>query len=280
MNSESAWIKRFFDCKFPLFKKDVNLSEAKKILEEHKPDKLYKYRRADDHGFDVIETGALWLARADTVTDEYDCYYVYSLDKILDYHEQSLREALPNVHTSTVQQLRESRKPHIEADHDKLRDLFRKSIKLCSLCERADVDHMWKEYSGNNTGFCIEFDLQRVPQDLWEMLYPVFYTDDTVDLSAYNAVISRNKEKVNRAFIRQAALTKSLKWEPEREWRIIYPDVPEKIGVNCTGIPISCVYIGREASHATINRVTEICPNKGIAVKNKAQKFFPTTYNE
>ena len=72
MNSESAWIKRFFDCKFPLFKKDVNLSEAKKILEEHKPDKLYKYRRADDHGFDVIETGALWLARADTVTDEYD----------------------------------------------------------------------------------------------------------------------------------------------------------------------------------------------------------------
>jgi hypothetical protein len=267
MSGESVWVKNFFDCQFPLLKRDVKLNEAKQILEQHKPTKLFKYRQADSRGFEVIETGNLWLAKADTVNDEYDCFYAYSIEDILDDHEQTLRESVPDVEDSTIQQLRESHRLRIQAEHDNLRTAFRQSIKLCSLSQRLDIPKMWEEYSGNHSGFCIEFDLRRVPPELWEMLLPIFYTDNMVDFSAYNAGVRRSKGNINRSYIRRAALTKALKWEEEQEWRIIYPDEPEKPGVNCSGIPISCVYLGYKASQHTADQVTAICQSKGIPVK-------------
>lgn len=267
MSGESVWVKEFFDCQFPLFKKDLNLVEAQKVLEEHKPTKLYKYRKANNRGFEVVETGNLWLAKADTVNDEYDCFYVYSLDDILDDHERTLRASFVDVPDSLVQELRNSRGSEIQADHDRIRKDFQQTVKLCSLSQNLDIEKMWKEYSDEHTGFCIEFDLQRVPPKFWEILLPIFYTDERVDLSSYNAAIRQNKDLIHRPYIRRAALTKELKWEEEQEWRIIYPDEPQKPGVNCSGIPISCVYIGHMATDETVKRVTKICAQKNIPVK-------------
>lgn len=272
MNRQSAWVECFFDCQFPLLKQDIKAEKAEQILQNHKPSKLYKYRQADDFGFDVIEKAELWLARADTVNDPFDCFFTYNVEDILDSHERGLREKKPDVSDEVVQQLRQQHSGTIKNDHDKIREDFRKRVKLCSLSQRSDIKKMWEEYSDNHSGFCIEFDFQQVQQDLWKILLPVFYTDTRVDFSSYITRIHREREKVNPSFIRRAALTKSLEWEYEEEWRIILPDDPEKSGIVCSSLPMSCVYLGCNATQETESRVESICSQKNMPVK-KIRRF-------
>jgi len=99
------------------------------------------------------------------------------------------------------------------------------------------------------------------------MLLPIFYTDEKVDISEFIVGTYKKYETINASFMRRAALTKSLKWKYEQEWRMIYLSEPNKQGVPLRGIPISCVYLGYEASQDTSDHVESICRRKNIPLK-------------
>jgi hypothetical protein len=269
MSDESAWVEEFLNCRFPLFNDEIRLDEATEIILNNKPDKLYKYRQADSFGFSVIEKGELWLARANTVEDEFDCFYTYDPEIILDSIEQKFKEIPPSNSNEVVRQFR---RRDIECLFNNQRDSFRNTIKLCSLSRQSDISKMWENYSENYMGFCIEFDLQKANYGIWEYLFPVLYSETKVDFSSYFIMILKERQKLNPSFIRRAALTKSLDWAHEKEWRIIAPDKPEKLGIECSCIPISCVYLGYEASQETTARVESLCMQKGIPVKKMQKK--------
>jgi hypothetical protein len=269
MSRESAWVEEFLNCQFPLLKDEISLDEAKEIMLNHKPEKLYKYREANDFGFSVIETEKLWLARANTVNDVRDCCYIFYQKDILDYYEHNLKTINPGISDETI---RQSRLRDIERNISDQRDGLRESIKLCSLSQQFDILEMWERYSEDHTGFCVEFDTQKTSHDIWEYLFPVLYSNTKVDFTPYFIKIPEERHKLNPSFIRRALLTKSLDWEYEKEWRIIYPAEPEKLGVYCSGMPISCVYLGYMASQKTSVHIESICTPKGIPVKKMRKK--------
>jgi len=264
MSRESTWVNRFLTYRFPLLKNEIQLDVAKEILLKHKPEKLYKYRQADNVGFSVIQNEELWLARADTVNDPYDCYFTHNPENILDSNERII-QAVPPIFDENVIQfgLR-----GIESIINYQRDCLRKRIKLCSLSKQFDILKMWERYSQFHTGFCVEFDLQKSNDAIWDYLFPVHYSNIKVDFTNYVKILLEKPHVLNQSFIRRALLTKSLDWEYENEWRIITPDKPEMLGVRCSCIPISCVYLGYMASQDTVVHIESICRPKGISVKN------------
>ena len=185
--------------------------------------------------------------------------YTVNRAKLLDYISQT-QEYMPQVQTvAAVNCLAQI--PDLlfgEENKKRMKALFdgavnaRETIGLCSLSERPDNEHMWKEYAANDSGYCVEYDFGNDYQ-LSFMTLPVVYNDirnnNIVDvlihmlLPEYIKVVSHNRISPDRSSYLRLFLTKEERWSIEEEWRVI-----GEADTRAFGPKIKRVFVGKNAS--------------------------------
>ncbi len=132
--------------------------------------------------------------------------------------------------------------------------------KVCSLCEVNDSILMWSHYADRHSGFCIEYDLWKLPRnsDLLKNLHPVFYHD----VSDSEPEDNLNGIKFRHLY---AVLRKSSEWKYEHEWRFVY--YYDDLEGNILRLPvISAIYLGCRINKMDKEKVLTIAKQKKIKV--------------
>jgi hypothetical protein len=78
---------------------------------------------------------------------------------------------------------------------------------------------MWSHYADKHQGVCLEFDVLEDTTDVFRMLMPIHYT---------NIRQSCNYVRDPNSYVRCFALTKSLDWSYEKEYRALAPKLEDQ----------------------------------------------------
>ena len=145
--------------------------------------------------------------------------------------------------------------------------LHRDKIRICSLGEQDDIEDLWNRYGGKHTGYCVEYKMKTYSAE--EPLLPVIYEYErqtNVILALVNnfisqmvTILSDGKIPVDISQYLRLFVSKYLKWEEQKEWRIIglskeRVDAPE----------ISKIIIGSDASEENKKQMMDFCEANGI----------------
>lgn len=191
-----------------------------------------------------------------------------------------------------------------EVSQSKLKRLEDLALMVCmSECNNSNL--MWSHYARNHEGICVEYDLKRLendPHKILNNLFPIVYRnqrhiirniDSLVDshLALNKAIAEHYEYDGNECLddILPLFLTKSLDWEYEKEWRIVYTkkqmyDVDEKelYDGNLKFECISAVYLGYRIDPTKKTHILEICGRfneNGQNVSVYQSKLSKTSYD-
>lgn len=145
---------------------------------------------------------------------------------------------------------------------------FKISFKLCSFSERVDSTLMWAHYANYHKGFCVEYDIKRLPPSDYvsRFMYPVIYSDRLVDLTAH-ALRGIEDPEFNNLFPNQIGLRKASDWEYEKEWRLLFSngilDKPQAYPMPKPEL----VYLGSHISGEHEKEIIDICAEINVEVR-------------
>lgn len=144
-------------------------------------------------------------------------------------------------------------------------DHLKRSMYISCFSEEKESILMWSHYADFHRGFCIEYNFKQLDfSDIrGRMLFPVLYTEELFDATSY-FMEQLKRGKINIFFGEYAAITKSLEWSYEKEWRLIIPG-----GVFEKACPYSvpkpkAVYLGAKVSEDNKRQMIDIANFKGI----------------
>lgn len=139
---------------------------------------------------------------------------------------------------------------------------------VCSFSETNESIVMWGHYSGNHTGFCVEYDLSQLPSNDMRLriLFPVVYAKDLFDASKYFLQATQGGS-YNNLFNIVAAMHKAPEWAYEREWRFIHSFEKSLLNTNYPMPTPKAVYLGSRISSENKAKVTEIASARKIPVR-------------
>lgn len=148
----------------------------------------------------------------------------------------------------------------------------KKETGICSLAESNDVSDMWENYASNSSGYCIEYDVSDYEFNCG--IFPVVYQDDRqtniIEQIVYNFIgelifgLSDGQVDADKSQFLRLFLTKNLKWDYQKEWRLL-GDAGQKIKAP----KIKTIYIGKNASADDRQKMQEYCDRHNIALMVK-----------
>lgn len=111
---------------------------------------------------------------------------------------------------------------------EKLKDSVNKQFAITCFSEISDSILMWSHYANKHTGFCVEYNFEKCRNwDALINLLPVLYSVERPSLPMGLFDLSNPKEiKLNNISdyvpeLMMLLLSKSNKWDYEKEWRIV-----------------------------------------------------------
>lgn len=115
-----------------------------------------------------------------------------------------------------AQNFYKSFKHDIDSQVLKLSEDYKKEMLLCSFSATVKNNSMWAHYAASHTGFCIEYDLQKLAKNsrLLHALYPVIYSKKPL-LSDIQACFY-----TNAARCMLTVMNKCSDWDWEEEYRL------------------------------------------------------------
>lgn len=195
---------------------DENLSEIEigKRMEEYRPTKIYRYMRFDDYWEKNIFEGQSYLSGANNLNDPFDCLTYINHEVFAEHIFQKMRKIFTQTNKKLLQ---ETIKDSITNELDKYLYSMKSQFRVACFTENNDSPLMWAHYTDNHKGFCMEYDLTKLPEGYRYSILPVIYSNKRYD--ATKAVIAQNKNLVTNPFY-----FKSSYWEYEKEWRMMIPE--------------------------------------------------------
>lgn len=181
--------------------------DVKKIVQQHIPSHLYKYGSfRSQYWKDVIYKAQIYLSSPVEFNDPFDCKA--NFDYKLAVKGGKFRDEL----NTTIE------KDIIEKIPDefvqKVIETMRKNVFVFCFSEVWNSILMWAHYADSYSGYCIEYDMNKVRGFLTENLYPVLYEKEYIDITN-SLIYTRSKPGLI------CHLAKAKEWEYEKEWRII-----------------------------------------------------------
>lgn len=295
-----------------LSQETINTNDTKqlsKLKDQILPTKLYKYREVNNYSLDNLENSTIWIDTPNSYDDKNDCKIfadftqpiellskenfsdligpqvditqneisqcLNSKDPIKSYALLILQKStdissdIKNRILLVFDSLLNKAKKEITTSFDKS---IRHNLKVCSFCESYNSTKMWNKYAHNNQGFCMEYDLSKLPKNdiRKKLLWPVLYKKSSHDLTPLFLNFIKHRENANNLMILLSLLTKNkFRYDFEQEWRLIIQ--LENKSFKLQNYPFSClsaVYLGTEISIENKNRLIEISKNKNIPVYN------------
>lgn len=196
---------------------------------------LYKYRRIDRNGLDILINSALFFPRPITFNDPFD------------------GQLLPENFKSELKELGlDSSEHHIDSYNSGIKEDLNR-VGVLSLCKTGDNILMWSHYADSHKGFCLGFKpdlIRKIETDEIPIeQYPVTYEEDHPFKKIYENcpnIYSFDDFTDLYGKLKKAALTvKHEHWQYEKEERLIsgksdlYLFKPEALDCVILGMNIS-----------------------------------------
>lgn len=176
-----------------------------------------------------------------------------------------------------------------------IKEIYQKKLYVFSFSEEFENLPMWAHYTDNYKGFCIEYDLSKIKQNLDDnsvyilnRLYPVKYTSRKQEISK-TSLMTKNSHisKINIEDKRIKSLTsKDRSWAYEHEWRLLF-DGHNKHGYKFKFPYAKKIICGYNMKKMDIEKLHNICQEKNIdlVIKYKSTSLnisgsFDYTYDQ
>ena len=169
-----------------LYDADLSYSELGKVMEQFRPKKLYRYMRFDDYWEKNIFDGQVYLSEAANLNDPFDCLVYINHKAYIEHMFQSVCKIFPQIDRGV---LRETVKSSINEEIDKQLYNMKKKFRVACFTENNTSPLMWAHYSDSHMGFCLEYDLEKLPKGYRYGILPVIYTDKRYD--ATNDIVTK-----------------------------------------------------------------------------------------
>ena len=190
---------------------DLSYIEMGKKMDQYRPKKLYRYMRFDDFWEKNVFEGQVYLSEASNLNDPFDCLVYIDHKLYTDFMFQKARKVFPETNGKV---LRETVKESVnEIVNNYLYDM-KKDIRVACFTENNTYPLMWAHYADSHKGFCIEYDLTKIPEGYRLGILPVIYSDERYDVT--NAVVTRDINLLMNPYY-----FKSSHWKYEKEWRMV-----------------------------------------------------------
>lgn len=191
------------------------------------PQRLYKYRTvATDRDLarvaEIMRDGKLYLASPNQYNDLFECGFSLSLEATPEQMRQKFADILIGEGLNKSQAFAQATKLVSGPHRDTVtvaRELIEKvgnTLGLLSLTSVNDDLLMWAHYADAHRGICLEFDTA-TDKHLIGAAMPVRYEQDFPVLDFFKTDAFEVGYTV--------ALTKSVTWSYEQEWRTLKPDL-------------------------------------------------------
>lgn len=250
----------------------------------HLPASLFKYRRVSSRDLNALSRSEIWLAPPNSFNDGYDSAikvdYEYlsalqfrrNFPKMVD--EPELKDKLSESEQNSILNsdnprrefgrilLKKEGEYSSESEHfldvmeqtskkfsqeifQSLSNFNQRALKVCSFCLTATSPPLWAHYT-NNKGFCVEYDLTKIPADniRLRLLVPVIYGKAPIDVTAiFEAGMLQGPNAFTVRMPLISATYKDISWSYEQEWRLLNPDGEDTQGMS-VDMPVKAVYLG------------------------------------
>ncbi len=196
------------------------------LLDEIIPKSLFKYRdyQSEEHRR-IITHQEIYFAKPSEFLASYDC--VYQIDRDFIMNENNRREYysktynIENLNHPIINNLIANNPitddliDQIECDNRKLLDKIT-GVFSGSLTNRNP--HLWKEFGGNNKGFCVELNLlDTFPVDFGSKGYVEYVREEELPKSK---VLNHDNIPEYSSYVFDLIFKLPLKYSDEREYRI------------------------------------------------------------
>lgn len=176
------------------------------VLAGRYPRFLYKYMPINDNTKSSLIERYLWFAKFEDFNDPYEgkvrkdhSYTPYDLEAFIKKRQLNLTKY-------DIQQLISDADSYIDEGMEKTYN----GARTCCFSLINDNMLMWSHYADKHKGLCLELDVLADTTNVFRLLMPIQYT---------NIRESCNYVRDDFSYIRCFALTKSLDWSYEKEYR-------------------------------------------------------------
>lgn len=297
------WIDDFISMLFPISRKNLIVEGAYMLKEKHLPPSIFKYKNINDYSINNLEDDSIWLADPVTFNDPYDAAFSMNsarfgtlcfieqfdlfaektkiADKLTEEQIKQVKQSSEPVAALSEILYKDSSEPNKQEIikffddlqiklYDEMLSDFNESIKasfkICSFSTNLHSILMWGHYTKNHSGFCVEYDLRKIPYGDYKtrFLYPVIYSEDLFDITEYMEYSFKKNEDFNNLYLTLAALCKSKEWSYENEWRLIFANgIMDKAQNYFIGKP-KAIYLGAQISEDHQKTIIDIANRKKV----------------
>lgn len=232
-----------------------SLDKALELKRNHLPQKLYRYRKADnlEHLKNEICKGRIFLSSPSIMNDPFDSCsllsehnpsmyaqtkieYAKKYKNILDDKtfkkifgsDNWLEELVAYIATKyvSIEQV-DSAKGKVlelimsgmEEINSDINDIISKTSRIACFTEKAFNLPMWNHYANGHKGVCLEYSIDSIQNiQNTNRLFPVKYTEKLPD----GLLLLKEQKSSNSVFLEYFLMHKLIDWHYESEWRLIY----------------------------------------------------------
>lgn len=240
--------------------------------------RLYKYRplapcERREQTLAILREGEVYFARPSQFADHEDCRPKLSLSATQAEKRAAYRRYLQDTQGLTRSQAQQETERFFRSmgraglrqweqeRRASYEEWLTEGIGVFCVCEVNDSVRMWREYAADHNGICIELKPTKAPPEdyghveFFGQLLKVQYQDRAGVVDVYR--MRRCRQTLDLDCVIQAVVTKTRRWEHEREWR--YVDM--KRGPGKRPLPqglISGVILGHAVSDADCTLVSQL----------------------
>lgn len=230
--------------------------------------KVYKYRTFNKNNINSLLENYFWCASIESLNDVHEGKFT---DKQL-----SEEIGLLNIFSNSI-----TDKNSNFDKFDKSLDDVKSSVLdngIFSTSQSPYIQLQWVHYAQNDTGFCVEYDLDELKaknSNIYDVI-EVTYLDNPQDLEFGDFEWNSKSADSHLKFLKKTIGTKGLAWQYEQEIRIISPNLEKNYHRQNA---IKAIYFGIKANEDDKNSLMKNLANRGIEFRKITLNLFGYGYS-
>lgn len=176
-------------------------------MKNNKPVKLYRYRCYGKGWINELYEEKVYMCNPSEFNDPFDSSFCINNDKHINY---LLNKVFGEIEIDEVSKARFDN--YSLKMYDTVFSAIKETFRVACFSTIYDSILMWSHYAGSHTGYCIEYDFEKINM-VTDSIYPAIYSNKRYDDTDY--VIGKSQDGINHL------LYKASEWSYENEWRII-----------------------------------------------------------
>lgn len=302
MESNNSWISEYEKLLFIDDELPINLLKLVNLKAQNMPKYLYKYRTPSSNSLEAFRENVLYLSFASEFNDIHENFSTCNIDRAQEHAfkiwvenlnrqfninielSKSDFESLESVPNKMIEKmnipisgreffrvliddLMRQHEKYVKAMTEGIQSIGLYQHKICCFSEDVCSTLMWTHYSANNEGFCIEFETEDFGEFYRELLFPVIYSNNIIDLN--DELISN----FNYILTIKSLTQKAESWSYEKEWRLVLISESDVESEKKIMPKPKSIYLGLNISEDTKAQLTKLCEEKGIKIYQMVKKF-------